>query len=163
MAHDITHAHPVEAPPDILRRLQEEDENAHLFWLDSGMWVLGRVSPNWARQQSAQKLLLSELAAPPGRQRPEAVQLFRLCAQGFRMTALYTPEQVVSGMVVRDFRERLWRARNRRESTMKDRLAESERMFDTDRQRAKITDMLESEAKSDHGILFRHRKSVSFN
>lgn len=163
MTHDIHHAYPIQAPADILARLQEIDENAHVFYVGGGMWALGRVSPDFERQSFARRLLISELNQPPQKQRPDVVRLYRLHAQGFRMTGLCSSKDVYEGHVVRDFRERFYNAENAREAAMKARLAESEKLFDADRKRARIQDMLESEAKSMHSILFRHRKSVHFN
>jgi hypothetical protein len=161
MAHDIQHANPLPPPADILARLRETDRNAHLFYLESGVWALGRVVRDWQREQTARRMLVGELAAE--NPRPDVVQLYRLYAQGFRITRLYTSAEVYSGMVVRDWRERCWNARNNREETMKARQAESERMFDPEEKTKQMMSMLDQEARSMHSILFRHRKSFHYH
>lgn len=161
MRHEIHHAHPIQAPADILDRLREEDRNAGLFHLESGVWALGRVVPDDERQRTARRMLIRELYMEEPR--PDVVALYRLYAQGFRITRLYTQPEVYQGLVVRDWRERCWRARNARDETYQARLKESERMFDPEERRKGMMEMLDQEARSLHSILFRKRKSFNFN
>ena len=166
------------APGAVLSQLREIDPRADLVYIEGGEWLLGlRKVHNSARDTMLRAALGRELVLPISRQRDRRLALLRLYLEGFYPSVprdeslvgtvtltddsaepplAYKTEEL--GLIVRDFRMKVWTLVNRAAENLEEiiRREELDELVSANHMR----DLVDSDFKSDHGIIHRGRVSI---
>ena len=145
------------APADVMARLREIEPTAELVYLGAGHWLLGSVRPTRVREREGCRAIGRWRQLPEEKRSPGRLLRAQLIRQGFAPIELYEVNDP-DGRIVRDFRRRDWRWRNRADETFERTLDNSDDAMGLHESIETIIDQVHAEWRGLHAFSTGRRR-----